>query len=135
MPAKDADAAEAAFRASHRRLFSERPALLSDLVMVHHPNHLRDEGLTVYRQVQRAGEFIITFPRAYHSGFNAGFNCAESVNFATAAWLPFGRRCIRRVLRNREDRRTEVLCQDELVYNLVRSGDAGRDLTPRDVRR
>jgi len=46
------------------------------------PNHL----------VQQAGEFVITFPRGYHAGFNMGLNCAESVNFALESWLEIGRR-------------------------------------------
>ncbi|KAF5366194.1 hypothetical protein D9758_005697 [Tetrapyrgos nigripes] len=45
------------------------------------PNHL----------VQHAGEFVITYPRGYHAGFNLGFNCAESVNFALTSWLEIGR--------------------------------------------
>ncbi len=27
---------------------------------------------------------------AYHSGFNAGYNCAESTNFATPTWIEIG---------------------------------------------
>jgi hypothetical protein len=46
------------------------------------PNHL----------VQHAGEFVITFPRGYHAGFNLGLNCAESVNFALESWVEEGRR-------------------------------------------
>uniref|UniRef100_A0A1I8F8C2 JmjC domain-containing protein n=1 Tax=Macrostomum lignano TaxID=282301 RepID=A0A1I8F8C2_9PLAT len=41
------------------------------------------------RVVQRQGEFIITFPFGYHCGFNAGFNCAESTNFASRRWIDF----------------------------------------------
>lgn len=41
--------------------------------------------------VHYEGEFVITFPYGYHSGYNLGYNCAESVNFATEQWLEFGR--------------------------------------------
>ncbi|KAL0569180.1 hypothetical protein V5O48_012788 [Marasmius crinis-equi] len=41
--------------------------------------------------VQHSGEFIITYPRGYHAGFNLGFNCVESVNFALASWLELGK--------------------------------------------
>ena len=42
--------------------------------------------------VQREHEFVITYPRGYHAGFNLGFNCAESVNFALESWVELGRR-------------------------------------------
>ena len=39
-----------------------------------------------------AGGFLITYPRGYHAGFNLGFNCAESVNFALDSWIELGRK-------------------------------------------
>ena len=47
--------------------------------------------IQVNRLVHNEGEFVITFPYGYHSGYNLGYNCAESVNFATDSWLDYGR--------------------------------------------
>ena len=54
------------------------------------PSILIKAKIPLTRTVQRPGEFIINFPGAYHSGFNNGYNCAESCNFATEYWIPFG---------------------------------------------
>ncbi|MCJ1356108.1 MAG: hypothetical protein MMC33_006102 [Icmadophila ericetorum] len=48
-------------------------------------------NIKVNRLVHHEGEFVITFPYGYHSGYNLGYNCAESVNFATEAWLDYGK--------------------------------------------
>lgn len=49
--------------------------------------------ITWFLQItQEAGEFMITFPYGYHCGFNNGFNCAESTNFASERWIDFGKR-------------------------------------------
>ncbi|XP_020705520.1 lysine-specific demethylase JMJ706 [Dendrobium catenatum] len=60
------------------------------------PKILLDQHVPVYKAVQKPGEFIITFPRAYHAGFSHGFNCGEAVNFAIGDWFPLGTVACRR---------------------------------------
>ncbi|KAK2750351.1 hypothetical protein FQN57_003831 [Myotisia sp. PD_48] len=48
-------------------------------------------GININKLVHYEGEFVITYPYGYHSGFNLGYNCAESVNFATEKWLDYAR--------------------------------------------
>ena len=43
--------------------------------------------LQIVRTNQCAGEFIVTFPRAYHAGFNQGYNFCEAVNFCPCDWV------------------------------------------------
>jgi hypothetical protein len=45
------------------------------------------QGIKLRRAVQRPREYIISRAAGYHSGFNAGYNIAEAVNFALPQWL------------------------------------------------
>ena len=54
------------------------------------PNLLLKNDIKVHKIIHRQGEIMITYPKSYHQGFNLGFNCAESVNFATRDWIPHG---------------------------------------------
>lgn len=62
--------------------------------------------------VQNAGEYVLTFPRAYHAGFNCGFNCAEAVNVAPVDWLAHGQNAVE--LYSKETRKTS-LSHDKLL--------------------
>uniref|UniRef100_A0A8C4E512 [histone H3]-trimethyl-L-lysine(4) demethylase n=1 Tax=Dicentrarchus labrax TaxID=13489 RepID=A0A8C4E512_DICLA len=97
-------------------LFESQPDLLHQLVTIMNPNTLMNNGVPIYRTNQCAGEFVITFPRAYHSGFNQGFNFAEAVNFCTMDWMPIGRKC---VAHYRELSRYCVFSHDEMVCNMA----------------
>ncbi|XP_019334405.1 lysine-specific demethylase 5C isoform X2 [Alligator mississippiensis] len=97
-------------------LFESQPDLLHQLVTLMNPNTLMAHGVPVVRTNQCAGEFVITFPRAYHSGFNQGYNFAEAVNFCTADWLPAGRQCIEHY---RRLRRYCVFSHEELICKMA----------------
>lgn len=86
---------EAAMRALNPTLFAETPDLLHRLVTATPPAQLAEHGIPICRLVQRQGEIVITLPRAYHSGFNCGFNIAEACNFSPVSWIPFGRVAMR----------------------------------------
>eukprot|EP00102_Acyrthosiphon_pisum_P005092 XP_001949351.3 PREDICTED: probable lysine-specific demethylase 4B [Acyrthosiphon pisum] len=56
------------------------------------PTVLKTNGIKFDKITQESGEFIITFPYGYHSGYNNGFNMAESANFALPRWVEYGKR-------------------------------------------
>ncbi|KAI8530512.1 hypothetical protein RHMOL_Rhmol11G0064900 [Rhododendron molle] len=84
------------------------------------PNVLLEHDVPVYKAVQKPGEFIITFPRAYHAGFSHGFNCGEAVNFAVGDWFPLGSIASRRyALLNRMPLlpHEELLCKEAMLLH------------------
>ncbi|KAL5717870.1 hypothetical protein ACHQM5_010827 [Ranunculus cassubicifolius] len=66
-------------------------AILGEKTTVMSPEVLIGAGIPCCRLVQNVGEFVVTFPGAYHSGFSHGFNCAEASNIATPEWLRFAK--------------------------------------------
>lgn len=64
---------------------------------------LKNNSIPYNKIVQEAGEFMITFPYGYHAGFNHGFNCAESTNFASPRWVEYGKRA------------TQCACRPDMV--------------------
>ncbi|XP_019463749.1 PREDICTED: lysine-specific demethylase REF6 isoform X1 [Lupinus angustifolius] len=62
-------------------------AILGEKTTVMSPEIFIGAGVPCCRLVQNAGEFVVTFPGAYHTGFSHGFNCGEASNIATPEWL------------------------------------------------
>uniref|UniRef100_A0A2A4K8D7 [histone H3]-trimethyl-L-lysine(9) demethylase n=1 Tax=Heliothis virescens TaxID=7102 RepID=A0A2A4K8D7_HELVI len=67
------------------------------------PQILKQYSVPVNKITQEAGEIMITFPYGYHAGFNHGFNCAESTNFAAPRWVEYGKRA------------TQCTCSNDMV--------------------
>lgn len=67
------------------------------------PQILKQYSVPVNKITQDAGEIMITFPYGYHAGFNHGFNCAESTNFAAPRWVEYGKRA------------TQCTCSNDMV--------------------
>ncbi|XP_058570961.1 lysine-specific demethylase 5D isoform X3 [Neofelis nebulosa] len=116
VPSLAAEQLEEVMKRLTPELFDSQPDLLHQLVTLMNPNTLMSHGIPVVRTNQCAGEFVITFPRAYHSGFNQGYNFAEAVNFCTADWLPTGRQCIEHY---RRLRRYCVFSHEELICKMA----------------
>uniref|UniRef100_A0A669DUB5 [histone H3]-trimethyl-L-lysine(4) demethylase n=1 Tax=Oreochromis niloticus TaxID=8128 RepID=A0A669DUB5_ORENI len=119
-PGYAAEHLEAVMKKLAPELFESQPDLLHQLVTIMNPNTLMNNGVPIYRTNQCAGEFVITFPRAYHSGFNQGFNFAEAVNFCTMDWMPLGRGCVDHY---RQLNRYCVFSHDEMVCNMATKAD------------
>ncbi|KAJ1983657.1 hypothetical protein H4R33_004671 [Dimargaris cristalligena] len=116
IPGAAADQFERAIQRAVPELFEQQPDLLFQLVTMLSPGTLRQSGVDVYALDQRPGQFVVTFPKSYHAGFNHGFNFAEAVNFATPDWVPFGLDSVRRY---QEYQRLPVFSHDELLWTIA----------------
>ncbi|CAD6457637.1 17ec019e-bb7a-4aab-b211-e186bd499c50 [Sclerotinia trifoliorum] len=122
IPGEDAEKFEDAMREAVPELFETQPDLLFQLVTLLTPEQLKKAGVRVYALDQRAGQFVITFPQAYHAGFNHGFNFNEAVNFAPTDWEPFGDSGVERL---QQFRRQPCFSHDELLWTAA-EGAASR---------
>ncbi|CAM1507886.1 Fc.00g047340.m01.CDS01 [Cosmosporella sp. VM-42] len=125
IPGEDAEKFEAAMKDAVPELFETQPDLLFQLVTLLTPEHLKKAGVRVYALDQRAGQFVITFPQAYHAGFNHGFNFNEAVNFAPSDWEPFGLAGVERL---QLFRKQPCFSHDELLWTAA-EGSASAGLT------
>ncbi|KAI8324256.1 JmjC-domain-containing protein [Martensiomyces pterosporus] len=119
VPGRHATAFEDAMREAVPQLFEDQPDLLFQLVTMLSPEVLVSRGVDVVTCDQRAGEFVVTFPQSYHSGFNQGLNFNEAVNFATPDWMPFD---ILSVRRYQQYARNPVFSHDELLMTMFERG-------------
>ncbi|CAI8604123.1 unnamed protein product [Vicia faba] len=93
------------------KLLGEKTTLLTPEVVV-------GSGIPCCRLVQNPGEFVVTFPRAYHVGFSHGFNCGEAANFGTPQWLGVAKEAaVRRATMNH----LPMLSHQQLLYLLTMS--------------
>ncbi|KDP44393.1 hypothetical protein JCGZ_20073 [Jatropha curcas] len=92
-------------------LLGEKTTLLSPEVVV-------SSSIPCCRLIQNPGEFVVTFPRAYHVGFSHGFNCGEAANFGTPQWLKVAKEAaVRRAAMNY----LPMLSHQQLLYLLTMS--------------
>ena len=72
VPGCDTAKFEETMKAAVPELFEQQPDLLFQLVTMLSPERLLKDNVDVYAVDQRPGQFVVTFPKAYHSGFNHG---------------------------------------------------------------
>ena len=77
-----------------REHVAECPAFLRHKMTLVSPQVLKQHNIPFNKITQEPGEIMITFPFGFHAGFNHGFNCAESTNFASERWIEYGKRAI-----------------------------------------
>mmetsp|Transcript_2422 Transcript_2422/g.7441 ORF Transcript_2422/g.7441 Transcript_2422/m.7441 type:complete len:580 (+) Transcript_2422:139-1878(+) len=120
VPGAEAAAFEDVVRRFYKQRLLEVPDLLHRINLQVSPAKLIALGVPVKRLTQRAGEFVVTFPQAFHGGFSYGFNCGEAVNFATRHWIAHARLANERY---RRAGRLAVVSHDRLMFTLKANED------------
>eukprot|EP00742_Colponemidia_sp_Colp-10_P007817 GILJ01008430.1.p1 GENE.GILJ01008430.1~~GILJ01008430.1.p1 ORF type:complete len:1112 (-),score=116.85 GILJ01008430.1:69-3404(-) len=116
VPGDEAATFERVLKGTVMELWNSRKELLSELVTMLSPALLHKNKVSVCRLVQNAGEFVLTFPQAYHAGFSHGFNIAEAVNIAPEDWIPYGRYAMDKYVASRGKGRIPVFPYEKLIF-------------------
>lgn len=117
IPSAYADQFEELMKKSAPDLFKKQPDLLHQLVTLLSPMTLVKNNIPVVYADQQPNEFVITYPRVYHAGFNCGFNFNEAVNFTMNNWLEFGERSVEAY---RLIKKENVFNHFQLVENILK---------------
>lgn len=97
------------------------------------PETLVFNSIPVYGVEQNPGEFIVTFPYAYHLEFSHGFNYYEAINYLPPEWLPVGFLAIDRA---RAVANRNLFSMDQLLLNLYETKPKlVKDLLKRDLKK
>ncbi|KAG7828486.1 hypothetical protein KL920_003623 [Ogataea angusta] len=101
IPAADCEIFESVCHDLCPDYFSKQPDLLHQLVTLLSPDRISElvrqkfgRKIRIFSVNQEPNEFVITFPKVYHAGFNCGFNVNEAVNFTMPYWLRYGKQAI-----------------------------------------
>lgn len=116
IPSEYADKFEKLMKDSAPDLFQRQPDLLHQLVTLLSPMELIKNGIPCIYVDQHPNEFVITYPRVYHAGFNCGFNLNEAVNFTLPQWLEHGEKSIDDY---RKIKKENVFSHFELVESIL----------------
>mmetsp|Transcript_17393 Transcript_17393/g.26392 ORF Transcript_17393/g.26392 Transcript_17393/m.26392 type:complete len:581 (+) Transcript_17393:290-2032(+) len=113
---KDAEGLEKVFKRYLSMKMRDVPDLLHHITTMFSPRLLQNDDVPVYKAVQYAGEFVVTFPMAFHGGFSLGPNVGEAVNFATHDWIAHGSEANERY---RSFARPAVFSHDRLTFTMA----------------
>ena len=99
-------------------LFEKQPDILFQRSTMISPELLLKKRVPCYVIDQRPGQFVVTFPKAYHAGFNHGFNFNEAVNYAPQNWVQYGLESIKSY---KLQKRAPIFCHEALILDIAYS--------------
>jgi histone demethylase JARID1 len=117
---KDAEGLEKVFKNYLSMKMRDVPDLLHHITTMFSPRLLQKAEVPIYKLLQHEGEFVVTFPRAFHGGFSMGPNIGEAVNFATHDWIAHGADANERY---RSFARPAVFSHDRLTFTMAQHLD------------